>query len=97
MRVTFRGIFRVVVVASVIVATFFIWEMSYKDGAYPHHFSSFIAGNSTKSLGDSPVLLKTILYWDTFFGDKDFEFGHGQQPFLDAKCPETRCFASSNR
>lgn len=41
--------------------------------------------------------LKTILYWNTFFGIRDFTFGFGQQPLIDAQCPVNRCFFTDNR
>ncbi len=42
-------------------------------------------------------VLKTILYWDSFFGKKDFTFGFGQQPFVNAKCPTATCYATDDR
>jgi alpha-1,3-fucosyltransferase len=44
-----------------------------------------------------PPALKTILYWNSFFAFKDFNFGFGQQPFLDAKCPTATCFLTNDR
>ena len=50
---------------------------------------------TTTTTADEPNLeepkLKTILYWNTFFGIKDFTFGFGQQPLLDAQCPVDSC------
>ena len=34
---------------------------------------------------------KVILFWTHFYGHFDFEFGFGQQPFIDAGCPVTNC------
>jgi len=42
-------------------------------------------------------VLKTILYWNTFFGRKDFAFGFGRQPFVDAKCPTATCYVTDDR
>jgi alpha-1,3-fucosyltransferase len=42
-------------------------------------------------------VLKTILYWNSFFGKKDFTFGFGQQPFVNAKCPTATCYATDDR
>lgn len=39
---------------------------------------------------------KTILYWNSFFNFKDYVFGFGQQPFVDAKCPTTSCITSTD-
>jgi len=39
---------------------------------------------------------KVILYWTTFYGHRDFEFGLGQQPFKDAGCPVTNCIATDD-
>ena len=41
--------------------------------------------------------LKTILYWNTFFNIRDFTFGFGQQPLIDAQCPVNGCFFTDNR
>ena len=41
--------------------------------------------------------LKTILYWNSFFGFDDFNFGFKQQPFIDAKCPIATCFLTNDR
>jgi hypothetical protein len=40
---------------------------------------------------------KNILFFTTYFHMKDFQFGFGQQPFVDNKCPVTNCFATNNR
>lgn len=40
---------------------------------------------------------KTILYWNAFFKEKDFTFGFGQQPLIDAKCPVTSCHFTDDR
>ncbi len=42
-------------------------------------------------------VLKMILYWNSFFGKKDFTFGFGQQPFVNAKCPTATCYATDDR
>ena len=41
--------------------------------------------------------MKTILYWNSFFGIRDFTFGFGQQPFIDAQCPTSTCYVTDNR
>ena len=40
---------------------------------------------------------KTILYWTSFYGHHDFEFGFGNQPFVDAACAVTNCVATADR
>lgn len=40
---------------------------------------------------------KVILYWTTYYGHRDFEFGLGQQPFKDAGCPVTNCVATADQ
>ncbi len=42
-------------------------------------------------------VLKTILYWNSFFGKKNFAFGFGQQPFVNAKCPTATCYVTDDR
>ena len=37
---------------------------------------------------------KKILYWTHFYGHRDFEFGYGQKPFIEAGCPVTNCIAT---
>ncbi|KAF2360504.1 Fucosyltransferase N-terminal [Trinorchestia longiramus] len=46
------------------------------------------SGNST---------LKKILYWNEFYGSKDFDFGIGQEPFRSAGCPVSSCYATYNK
>ncbi len=41
--------------------------------------------------------MKLILYWNTFFGLKDFTFGFGQQPLIKAQCPVTSCSFTDDR
>ena len=40
---------------------------------------------------------KSILYFTSFFGMKDFGFGFGQLPFIKKGCPVTNCFATDNK
>ena len=51
------------------------------------------------SLGADKYLKKPkiILYWTTFYGHRDFEFGLGRQPFEDAGCPVANCIATADR
>ena len=37
---------------------------------------------------------KKILYWTHFYGHRDFEFGYGQKPFIEAGCPVSNCIAT---
>lgn len=41
--------------------------------------------------------MKKILFWNTLYGDPYFAFGQGQDPFVKAKCPESRCYTSDDR
>lgn len=41
--------------------------------------------------------LTTILYWNSFFDSKDFTFGFGQQPLVDAQCPVSSCHMTDDR
>lgn len=41
--------------------------------------------------------MKHILYYTNYWEGKDFQFGIGQQPFIDYKCPYTNCYATNNR
>lgn len=41
--------------------------------------------------------LKTILYWTSFFGSRDFNFGFGRKPLVDEKCPASDCYLTDNR
>ena len=47
---------------------------------------------------DTPVSeLKTILFWNDAYGNRDYDIGHGREPFYRFKCPETRCIATADR
>ena len=55
--------------------------------------------DTAKSRHDSAKYLqrpKVILYWTTYYGHRDFEFGLGQQPFKDAGCRVTNCVATDD-
>uniref|UniRef100_A0A2P2HYD0 Fucosyltransferase n=2 Tax=Hirondellea gigas TaxID=1518452 RepID=A0A2P2HYD0_9CRUS len=41
--------------------------------------------------------LKKILFWNDAYGDKNFFFGSGQEPFLKANCRVNSCYATGNR
>lgn len=41
--------------------------------------------------------LKTILMWNDAYGVREYDIGHGREPFYEFKCPETRCYATANR
>ena len=41
--------------------------------------------------------LKTILMWNDAYGVREYDIGHGREPFYKFRCPETRCVATSNR
>ena len=41
--------------------------------------------------------LKTILMWNDAYGVRDYDIGHGREPFYKYRCPETRCVATANR
>ena len=40
--------------------------------------------------------LKTILFYTPFFHMIDFQFGFGQQPFIDYGCPVTNCYTTND-
>ncbi len=41
--------------------------------------------------------LKTILFWNTLYGEKEYVIGEGHDQFATYDCPETRCYTTSNR
>ncbi|KZS06744.1 Alpha-(1,3)-fucosyltransferase 7 [Daphnia magna] len=53
---------------------------------------------NTESSRDKGIpALKTILYWNHFFGIENFTFGFGHQPFIDAQCPTHTCTVTNDR
>ena len=66
---------------------------------YPHErlrrvkFKTF--SNETNETPGKSV--KKILFYTPFFHMTDWEFGFGQKPFKDFKCPVTNCFTTNNR
>jgi alpha-1,3-fucosyltransferase len=40
---------------------------------------------------------KIVLYWNTYFNQTNMAFGFGRQPFIDAGCPISNCFATNDR
>lgn len=41
--------------------------------------------------------LKRILYWTGYYERKDMIFGFGQEPFIEAGCQVTNCWATDDR
>ena len=42
--------------------------------------------------------LKTILYWNEFYGRYDtYDFGFGHEAFIEKNCPNSACFATKDR
>ena len=35
--------------------------------------------------------------WNLAYGSKDYDIGHGRDPFFKYRCPETRCYATADR
>ena len=53
-------------------------------------FSLFPAEN-----GKNKTRLKTILYWNEFYGRYDtYDFGFGHEAFLEKNCAVSNCFAT---
>ena len=54
------------------------------------YFSFFPAEN-----GKNKTRLKTILYWNEFYGRYDtYDFGFGHEAFLEKNCAVSNCFAT---
>lgn len=48
--------------------------------------------------GANRTRLKSILYWNEFYGSYDtFNFGFGNEPFVENGCEWTNCFATKDR
>ena len=41
--------------------------------------------------------LKRILYWNDFYGSKNFGFCCGRGPYLKHNCPNSQCYTSKDR
>ena len=46
---------------------------------------------------EPPSLVKTILFWNTYFGSKDFEFGLGSVPFGQCSFTRHQCQTTADR
>ena len=52
----------------------------------------------TSRFNDTPrEELKTILMWNLAYGTKEYGIGFGRDNFYKYKCPDTRCYSTSNR
>ena len=48
--------------------------------------------------GSSARRLKTILYWNEFYGRYDtYDFGYGHEAFVEKQCGVADCFATKVR
>lgn len=73
-------------------------ELSIKFQKLPNPVSAEDNNNPVVQVGPpAEPVTKIILYWNSFFGIKDFTFGFGQQPFVDAQCPQSACFVTDDR
>ena len=49
-------------------------------------------------VGKNRTRLKTILYWNEFYGRYDtYDFGFGHEPFLENGCKYSNCFSTKDR
>ena len=81
-----------------------ISQYTNNEGSCPIGFEENDFGNNhklcvdTSRYKDTPrTKLKTILMWNLAYGTKEYDIGFGQEPFYNYKCPETRCYSTSNR
>ena len=49
------------------------------------------------SVGKRRSKLKRILYWNDFYGSKNFGFCCGRGPYLKHNCPNSQCYTSKDR
>ena len=40
---------------------------------------------------------KILLYWTKYYNQTDFTVGFGREPFIEAGCKVTNCFATADR
>ncbi|XP_047739532.1 alpha-(1,3)-fucosyltransferase C [Hyalella azteca] len=74
-------------------------ELPKETGEKPVDQISKINGPLEKGdfLGPKFKNFKKILYWNEVFGAKDFWLGLGQEPFIEAGCRVTECYATHDR
>ena len=49
-------------------------------------------------VGKNKTRLKTILYWNEFYGRYDtYDFGYGHEAFVEKRCKFSNCFATKDR
>ncbi len=53
--------------------------------------------NNEDGPSDNGDDMKTILFWTPFFDSTDYEFGFGQEPFIQAGCKVTNCLTTKDR
>ena len=58
-----------------------------------HNFTSPKYKNASKLIEGR----KTILFYTPYFHMIDFQFGFGQQPFIDYGCPVTNCYTTNEQ
>ena len=73
------------------------YKKSIKWNTIIHFVSSFRPPYLT--LNDkNKTQLKTILYWNEFYGRYDtYDFGFGHEAFIEKNCPYSGCFATKDR
>jgi alpha-1,3-fucosyltransferase len=88
---------RLLVILSVLLGVCFMYvrtnSVLWVDPVRPD--STVTSETFTTIAPDAP--LKHILYFTPYWDGKDYHFGTGQEPFLQANCPVNRCFATIDR
>jgi hypothetical protein len=62
-----------------------------------HHGGEEIEYRDENKKNSVEMKQKKILFYTTYWGMKDFQFGTGRQPFLDNQCPVSDCVAHARK
>ena len=72
-----------------------IFSHDYDINNYGSNVDLKVPKNRHKDTKDSD--LKYILFWNDAYGSRVYDVGFGREHFYNNKCPETRCYTTSNR
>lgn len=72
-------------------------ESEDADVDYPEWIPEGVVADTKQEVCRPESELKTILFWNKYYGSSNFHFGLGQDPFSQAGCSCTQCQLTSDR
>eukprot|EP00093_Oithona_nana_P007513 07513.XXX_139120_130865_1 [CDS] Oithona nana genome sequencing. len=87
-----------ILVCGFIFFIFYTADDQSPNGHRPNHVNNHLLPRNRQLLLNNKTQLKTILYWNEFYGRYDtYDFGFGHEAFVEKNCAFSNCFATKDR